>query len=33
MIKEYIVNQLDEDKERDQINLFNSRDSFKKHHT
>lgn len=33
MIKEYIVNQLKEDKERDQLSLFNSRDSFKKYHT
>lgn len=30
MIKEYIANQLKEDKERDQLSLFDPRDPFKK---
>lgn len=30
MIKEYIANQLKEDKERDQMSLFDPRDPFKK---
>ncbi len=30
MIKEYISNQLKEDKERDQMSLFDPRDPFKK---
>ena len=30
MIKEYIANQLKEDRERDQLSLFYSRDPFKK---